>query len=193
MLPAYVSYYLGIKSSPARLGRAIVGGLVCALGPLSVFSIIGLLASTVSSLVVAHISLLELIAGLFTFLMGLVLLAKLKLPTFPALATKAPVQKGFLGLFLYGILYGLATVSCSAPIFLSVLVYAVSSGPLWAFTSFILYAIGMGLPLVLITVAMAKAKEAHLAKIVFLSPTLQRLAGAVLLVVGTYIIYQYIS
>lgn len=192
MFPAYVSYYLGIQSSPARLGRATVGGLVCALGLFSVFSIIGFLASTVSSLIAAHISFLELVAGILTFVMGLVLLAKLEIPGLSRFVTKAPARKGLLGLFFYGILYGLATVSCSAPIFLSVLVYAVSSGALWAFTSFVIYAFGMGLPLVVITVAMAKTKEARFEKIALLSPTLQRLAGIVLVLAGAYIIYQYI-
>ncbi len=193
MLPAYVSYYLGTQSSPSRLGRATLGGLACTLGLLSVFSIIGLLAFTISSLVAAHLSSLELIAGILTFVMGLVLLAKLKLPTLSVFAAKAPTRKGLLGLFFYGILYGLATVSCSAPIFLSVLVYAVSGGALWAFTSFVTYSIGMGLPIVLITVATAKAKEARLANIAVLSPKLQQLAGIVLILVGAYIIYQYLS
>jgi cytochrome c-type biogenesis protein len=188
MLPGYVGYYLGTRSYP---GRPMIEGTVCCFGLLLIFSLIGILASLFSGLVTAYLSFLELIAGVVTFFMGTVLLARLKLPI-PACAHKAPKQQGFVGLFVFGCLYGLATVSCSAPIFLSILVVAISGGALKALTSFVVYALGMGLPLILITVILAVTKETVHEKVAELTSTIQRLAGLILMIVGGYLIYYFV-
>ena len=73
MLPGYVSYYLGNRSYS---GRPLVEGTVCCFGLLSIFSLVGILASLFSSLITAYVSFLELIAGIVTFFMGIVLLAR---------------------------------------------------------------------------------------------------------------------
>jgi len=188
MLPGYVGYYLGTRSYS---GKPLIEGTVCFFGLLSIFSLVGLLASLFSSLITAYVPFLELIAGVVTFFMGIVLLARLKLPQLPipARAYKAPKQKGFTGLFVYGCLYGLATISCSAPIFLSILFYAISSGALMALASFVVYALGMGFPLILITVVLAMTKETVYRRVTELTSTMQRLAGLILIIVGGYIIY----
>lgn len=186
MLPGYISYYLG--ASYKR--KATTGGTVCLLGLLLTFSIIGLIASLFSSLMGAYVHVLELIAGVVTLFMGVVLLTNLELPQVP-IPAKAPKQKGFAGLFVYGVLYGLVTISCSAPIFFSILVFAISNGPLEAFISFVAYALGMGLPLISITVILEKAKDTILGRIIELTPAIQRLAGLVLIIVGGYLVAYY--
>jgi cytochrome c biogenesis protein CcdA len=189
MLPGYISYYLGTATHQKK---AITGGIVCSLGLLLTYSLIGLLASLFSTLISAYISTFELIAGIITLFMGIVLTTKLTPPQIP-IPIKAPKQKGFAGLFVYGILYGLATISCSAPIFFAILFYAISSSASEAFLSFIIYALGMGLPLILITIMLDKAKETILKKATEWTPIIQRLAGLILILVGAYlIIYHFI-
>lgn len=190
MLPGYVGYYLGTRS---YIGKPIIEGIVCCSGLLAIFSLVGILASVFSSLITAYVPVLEFIAGIVTFLMGFVLLTKLELPQLPipVHVLKAPKQRGFAGLFVYGCLYGLATLNCSAPIFLSILVLAISGGAVKALTSFVVYALGMGLPLILITVILAVTKETVCKEVTKLTPTIQRLAGLILIIVGSYLIYYF--
>lgn len=188
MLPGYVSFYLGTRSYP---GKPIIEGIVCSLGLLSTFVIVGLLTSLFSSLMTAYVPFLELIAGVVTLSMGIILLVQLRLPQLPILVRlqKAPEQRAFAGLYVYGCLYGLATMSCSAPIFLSILVYAISRGALKALVSFVVYALGMGLPLILITVVLAMTKDTMHRKVAESISTIQRVAGLILLIVGVYLTY----
>ncbi len=188
MLPGYVGYYLGTRTN---LKNASVGGIACSLGLLAVFSIIGILASLARNLVNAYVWALELLAGIITIFMGLVLLVELKLPLL-TIPVKAPEQKGLVGLFVYGIVYGLATISCTAPVFFSILFYAFAAGAVEAFATFVIYALGMGFPLILITVAISKARHLLFKRIAELAPIIRRLSGLLLIFVGTYLIYYYI-
>jgi len=116
-----------------------------------VFSAIGLAASALRALEPQRIPLLELAAGLMVISMGAIMVAELKFPA-PFVVSRAPRRGGLVGAFLYGVAYGLAASSCSAPIFLSVILYAVVAGgplgPLHGAITFVVYAIGMGIPII---------------------------------------------
>jgi cytochrome c-type biogenesis protein len=190
MLPGYISYYLGTKTS---LGRAIPGGIACTLGLVTIFSIMGAIATTLGSILSVYIPLLEIVAGLFTIFLGVIIMFELKNPIF-GLPIKAPKQKGFIGLFLYGIAYGMATLGCSAPIFFSILSYAIATGSvLQGIITFIIYALGMGLPLILITVLIVETKKFILERIVRLTPLIQKISGVVLIFIGIYLIHFYLT
>jgi len=188
MLPGYISYYMGAKAS---LEKAVSGGVACTLGLLTVFSAIGVAASTLGGLVFRYIPLLELVAGLIVILMGISVIVEIRFPTFFTIS-RAPKQRGLIGVFLYGVVYGLATLGCSAPIFFSILFYAVAAGgPLYGTITFAVYAIGMGLPIIITTILVAKAKKFMLEKMVKMIPWFQRISGMVLIMIGAYLIYFY--
>lgn len=193
MLPGYISYYMGSKAS---LGKAVPSGLACTLGLLTVFSVIGIAISTFGSLITQYIPVLELVAGVAAILMGVSMIIEIRIPTFlvrlSALSLRTPKKRGLIGIFLYGALVGLATIGCSAPIFLSIIFYAVAAGgPLYGIITFVVYASGMGLPIIITTILVAKAKELTLERIVKMTPWLQKISGIVLIVIGVYLIYFY--
>jgi len=188
MLPGYISYYMGAKAS---LEKAVSGGVACTLGLLTVFSAIGVVVSTLGSLVSRYIPLLELVAGLIVIFMGISMIAEIRFPTFFTIS-RAPRQRGLIGVFLYGVVYGLAALGCSAPIFFSILFYAVSAGgPLYGMITFVVYAIGMGLPIIITTILVAKAKKFMLERMVKMIPWFQKISGIVLIIIGAYLIYFY--
>lgn len=188
MLPGYISYYMGSKAS---LGKAVPSGVICTLGLVTVFSIIGAMASILGNLISPYIPLLELAAGLATIVLGFSMLIEIKLPSF-SLPIKAPKRRGFIGLFLYGTVYGLATLGCSAPIFFAILFWAIAEGGLLnGVVTFVIYAMGMGLPLILTTILLAMAKEMTLKRMVRMLPWLQRISGIILIIIGAYLIYFY--
>jgi cytochrome c biogenesis protein CcdA len=190
MLPGYISYYLGTKTS---LSRAIPSGIACTLGLVVIFSIIGVIATSLGSLLSIYIPLLEIVAGIFTIFLGVIILLELNTSLF-GVPIKAPTQKGFIGLFLYGIAYGMATLGCSAPIFFSILSYAITAGSfVLGIVTFIIYALGMGLPLIIITILIVETKKYILNRLVRLTPLIQKGSGFVLILIGLYLIYFYIT
>lgn len=186
LLPGYISYYLGSK---APIAKAISGSLICALGLVTVFSIMGVLASTVSAILSTLVPLLNLAAGAIIILMGVSMLLQLKIGMlFPIRISR---REGFLGLFTFGIAYGFAVTGCSAPIFLSVLFYAMTKGLFNGAATFISYAMGMAFPLIITGILSAKSKELVMKKAVNLVPKIQKISGAFLIILGMYLFYLY--
>jgi cytochrome c biogenesis protein CcdA len=170
--------------------KALTGGLACTLGLITVFAAIGLLASSLGELVPQIIPLLDIAAGVSLIAMGLGNLLNLKMP-FISLNIAPSKKRGLLGLYTYGIVYGLAGVGCSAPIFISVLFYSMSKGLAQGVLSFVAYAIGMGAPLIVTTVLLSQAKDYMIQRINMATEKLRRASGAVLVAVGLYLIYFY--
>jgi len=190
MLPGYISYYMGAKVS---MEKALAGAVACTLGLLTVFSAIGVVVSTLGRFISQYIPLLELAAGLVVVSMGISMIVEIRFPTFFTIST-APTQRGLIGVFLYGVAYGLATLGCSAPIFFSILFYAVAAGrSLYGIITFVVYAIGMGLPITITTILIAKAKKFLLKRMMNMLPWLQKIGGLVLITIGAYLIYYYIT
>jgi cytochrome c biogenesis protein CcdA len=188
MLPGYISYYMGTNAS---LERVVSGGIACTLGLLTTLCAVGIAVSMLGSLVSRYIPALELVAGVVVISLGLSLIGGIE---FPAALTllKAPKRKGFMGFYLYGITYGLATVSCSGPIFFSIIFTALAGGgPFYSIIVFMAYALGMGIPVIITTVLIAKAKELILKRIILMVPLLQKISGLILVGIGAYLIYSF--
>jgi len=188
MFPGYISYYIG---SRAPLERAIIGGIACTLGLLAVFSLIGVIASMIGSFVYIYMPFLELIAGIVAIILGLGMIVEIELPMLP-IPVRAPKQRTLIGIFFYGVAYGLAALGCSAPIFFSVLFYSVvSGGLLYGMFIFIVYAFGMGFPLIMVTIILSRARGFISRRIVKATPLLHRLSGMIIVLIGVYLIYYY--
>jgi len=187
LLPGYVSYYLGSRLS---LMRAVYGGVACTLGLVTVFSVIGGLSSALGAVLPRLVQLFNLLAGLILVLMGSAILLKLRLP-YLTLPVSPSRRSGLTGFYLYGVVYGLSGVGCSAPIFLSLLVFALSRGLVNGIVTFIVYAVGMGLPLILTIVLVAKADEIIIRRISGATPLIQRAGGVALILVGLYLFYYH--
>ncbi|MBQ03625.1 hypothetical protein CL673_02800 [Candidatus Bathyarchaeota archaeon] len=187
LLPGYVSYYLGAEFGVVK---ALTGGLACTLGLITVFAVVGGLASSLGELVPQIIPQLDIVAGIIIIIMGLRNLLDLKMPfIYPDIMPS--VKQGFLGLYIFGIVYGLVGVGCSAPIFVSVLFYSMSKGIFYGVLSFITYALGMGVPLIVTTVLLSQARDYLIQRINMATERIQRSSGAVLIIVGLYLIYFY--
>ncbi|MCS7140489.1 MAG: cytochrome c biogenesis CcdA family protein [Candidatus Nezhaarchaeota archaeon] len=189
LLPGYISYYLG---SNAPLTRAYTVGLACALGIIAVFLAIGVAVSMLGDLASKHIPFLQAIAGVAIIIMGATMIAQIKLPTI-SVKSKAPRMRNLAGVFSYGVIYGLVASGCSAPIFLSIMLYAFASGGmLYGMIVFITYAMGVGLPIIAISILTAKAKEALLRRIVKRTLLLQLVGSLILITIGIYLISSYL-
>lgn len=205
MLPAYMGLYLGIhdeRNTPSfvgQLGKALlIGGSVTA-GFVLLFAaagaVIGLGARSVVGSVLPWVG---LGIGVLLTIAGAWLLSGGKLYT--ALAQQMserfgnPGQTNARGYFLFGLSYGLASLSCTLPIFLAVIGTSFSTATIWtSFAQFVLYALGMGAVIIALTLLMAIFKGAVIGVMRRAMPYIQPIGTWLMLIAGTYIVFYWLT
>lgn len=187
LIPGYITYYLG---SEITVSRALKGGIVSTIGLITVYAAVGISTTTIGGLIKPYITLLTVFSGVMMIVLGVLIIANVQLPfAYQVISSK---RKGLRGFFVYGIAYGLAAAGCTAPLFFSVVLLAFTrSGPFDGVITLILYALGVGIPLIITSILVAMAKRPLLAKIQNLTPMLHKISGAVMILGGLYLIYLY--
>lgn len=98
------------------------------------------------------------------------------------------------GYVAYGLAYGSCSLGCTLPIFLSVVGGGVVAGG-WvaAVRQFLLYALGMGFVLSVLTLGAAVLKQTAFGTIRGLVPYLEPASGFLLLATGAYVTYYWLA
>ena len=113
--------------------------------------------------------------------------------TLPFKIKNAPKRKGYYGLFLYGILYALVSISCVIPLFIGLVIRAInSSNIIEGFLVFFSFAIGLSILFIFVTILSLGAKKAIIKNINNLLPKIQNIGSIILIFVGVWIIYNYL-
>ena len=141
-VPLVISYVGSDNKSPFRLS------LVLALGSASVFLVLGILASIFGDLI-GHTHVFDVILALLLITMVLQLWDVINI--FPHKHfSKKDKKKGYGGAYLIGMLTGLFSSTCSAPVLMVMLAIAASKGSiLYGIILLLLYSIGHSLILVI--------------------------------------------
>ncbi len=205
MLPAYLGLYLGSNAnqeqslSPVRtMGRALLVGGAVSAGFILLFGIVGAIVGASASFVGSILPWLGLAIGVALVLVGAWMVGGGKLYTgFAArLASRMgdPSQVNAKGYFLFGLSYGTASLSCTLPIFISVVGIGVAGFSLQKVVgNFFLYAIGMGMVIIAMTLGMAIFKGAMVKLMRKALPFIQPLAAGFMVVAGTYIVFYWLT
>ncbi|MGH2602165.1 MAG: cytochrome c biogenesis CcdA family protein, partial [Dehalococcoidia bacterium] len=205
MLPVYLGLYLrgsgDTSAAPGGrrpLGQALaVGGTVTA-GFVVLFATVGLAIALGAQVLVTVFPWIGLGVGIAMIAAGAWLLGGRTL--YSALGERAgahvgdPSRGGARGYLLFGVSYGVASLSCTLPIFLSVAGGSIAAAdPLVALGRFILYGLGMGSVIIALTVSMALFKAGLVSRMRRVQRYVEP-AGAVLaLAAGTYITYYWLT
>jgi cytochrome c biogenesis protein CcdA len=205
MLPAYLALYLGTgaegfyhRSALARAGRAVWVALVMTLGFVLLFGAIGSIVTIGGRLVVTAMPWLGLLIGVGLLLFGVWMLTgrSLSAGIFHRLAERIgdPRDVSARGFFLYGIAFGTASLSCTLPIFLTVVGSAVASQEaLTNLGQFAGYALGMGTVVLALTLTAALVKEGLLVRHVRrIMPYVHPVSAWLLVLAGGYIVYYWL-
>ncbi len=206
MLPAYMGLYLGTAdddesrgSGVQQLGKALFVGLSVTAGFVVLFAVAGaVIGFGARSAVGSILPWLGLVIGVLLVVVGSWLLAGGKLYT--ALATQLasrmgnPARANAGGYFVFGLSYGTASLSCTLPIFLAVVgtSFAVSSIAT-SFGQFVLYAAGMGLVIMALTLGMAIFKGAMSSGMRRVMPYIQPVGTWLMIVAGAYIVFYWLT
>ncbi len=201
MLPAYVSLYLGAEEegfqeqSPLRRGaRAGLLSLVVTVGFVIFFAAMGAILSLGGDFIINIIPWAAVLIGISLILIGIWLLAggHLYFAIFSRLANrlKRPRGSGVISFLIFGIAYGIAALSCTLPIFLVVVGSALAlEGFTVGLLQFVLFALGMGFVITIVTLGTAFFKEAVHRWLRRLVPVVAKFSGLLLIFAGAYILY----
>jgi cytochrome c-type biogenesis protein len=206
LLPAYVSYLGGaalpeIRRNPPLYRRRMVrGGLLFVVGFGIVFIALGVAAGFVGGAVVSQQKVLvQRIGGALVILMGLALLGLLPARlaergfSLPAVANSG---SGGSAPVLLGVVFGAAWTPCVGPVLAVILTLAAERGQ--ALRGGLLlsaYAVGLGLPFVLCSLA-AASFPAVMRPLARFSSIVSRVAGGLLVLLGLLLvlgIYQSLA
>lgn len=197
LLPAYLSYFVGIDDDAASPGaggpsvaRALLVGATVAGGFVAVFGSAGLLVTGLSLRIQTLSPWLSIVIGLALAGLGVAMLRGFK-PTLALPRVSAGTKgRGLGGMFMFGVSYATVSLSCTLPVFLAAVATTFQESTLVAgVATFLAYALGMGAVLMVLTLALALARDALVAHLRRVLPLVQRLSGAMLVVAGSYVAY----
>jgi cytochrome c-type biogenesis protein len=189
MLPAYLGFFLGEERKVDRTG---VVALSVASGFLVVFTVAGALISFGLRAVVGAIPWLALAVGVGLVIVGVAQLAGRRLlPTVPGVS-RARKSGSVGGMFVFGVSYAIASLSCTLPIFLSLVGGIVSADSLTtSVLAFAAYGAGMATAVTGVTFVVASGKKGLMARIRLLARHLDTISGVVMTAAGAFIVWYW--
>lgn len=197
LLPAYLSYYLGLESAddganaPANpLGRGLAVGGAMTAGVMIVFGIIGAFWSAVSEFVGERLPWVIVGLGVLLVILGIAMIAGfVPMVRLPKLATSSGSQSAWSA-FVFGVSYGVASLSCTIGPFIGTVSTTFSRHDAVAgVAAFLLYGLGMGAIITFLTLAVSFARQGVVSKMRGLLPHMGRISGVLLVLSGLIAAY----
>jgi cytochrome c biogenesis protein CcdA len=195
MLPAYLSYFLGLEDSDAEVPRAGVAEAVrvaCAvsLGFLAVFAVAGTIVELTSLPVYENAPWISVVIGLALLALGVALLCGVELNVALPRLDRGGRERTVGSMFVFGVSYAIASIGCALPLFLGAVAGTVSRESVAdGLIVFGLYALGMTLVLLGLTVAIALARTSIVRLLRRAQPYIPRVAGGLVALAGAYVAY----
>jgi cytochrome c-type biogenesis protein len=192
MLPAWIAYFLAVdddEEAPSVV-RAIAIGATLTAGFVSVFLVIGLILQLTAANLVARLPWLSIVLGVGMVGLAVSLLLgrdlKVSLPWVP----RGPRTRTFRAVFVFGVSYAFVSLACTIPLFLAAVTTSMTGGSLGVgLAHFVAYALGMGVILTVLTVALSLARASFVSRLRRVVPHVRRIAAVLLGVAGVYVAY----
>lgn len=193
MLPAYLSYFLGLDDSDAAVPRASVAQAVrvaCAVaaGFLAVFALTGAAVELTSLPVYENVPWISIVIGIGLFALGLAMLfgfePNVRLPRLDRGGRERTVGS----MFVFGVSYAIASIGCTLPLFLGAVAGTMTNDSvLGGVLVFAVYGLGMTLVLLALTVGMGLARTSIVHLLRRTQPYIGRVAGGLVALAGAYV------
>lgn len=200
MLPAYLSYFLGLdvggstaeSDGPQRapVTRALAVSAAVTAGFLVVFGIMGFAWSSVSGIVGTRLPWFTLVVGVGLVGLGIAMLRGFQ-PVVSLPKVELDARRRELGsMFLYGISYAIASLSCTIPIFIGIVSTTLEQESLASgVATFLAYGLGMGMTLAILTMGVALARTGIVRTFRRVLPHINTISGVLLIVAGAFVGY----
>jgi cytochrome c biogenesis protein CcdA len=194
MLPAYLAFFLGAEGAErdgrASVRRSLQVGLSVSAGFLTVFSAVGLAIYHLSASVDRWTPWATIVIGAVLVVLGIAVVRGYE----PVLALpkleKGGKRRSGSSMFLFGISYAVASISCSLPLFTSAVAGTFRRENLVSSLAvFVAYAVGMILVLLALTVSLGMARQGLVRWLRKALPYVTRTSGVLLVVAGAYLVH----
>jgi cytochrome c biogenesis protein CcdA len=199
MLPAYLSYFLGLENQapadePARAGvaRALVVSASVSAGFLAVFTVLGFVIRAGGDGVADVIRYLSIVIGFVLIAVGVAFLMGRSLAFATPHLERGGRSRTFWSMFVFGISYAVASFGCTiGPFVLTVLGSFTRDGTASGVLMIVAYGLGMGLLLTTLTVTLALARGGLLRGLRSALRWIDTVAGVLLVLAGLYLVYYW--
>ena len=202
MFPAYVGYQLDTfrdeeQNTFVSSARGILLGLAATGGFIVVFGTVGLILAAGGRVIGKFLPFAGLGVGIVIAGAGLyLLLSKRKLGIMAASRVNLGQGKGLRQVFLFGIAYAIASLSCALPIFLAAIGFvagqSLSAGDiLEPIIGSISYGLGMGAVLVAATVGVVLFKDLVQRGLRAVFPYIEPIGNLAMVGAGLYLVYYW--
>ncbi len=191
MLPAWMAYFLAADDDEQpSVARAVGIGAVLTVGFVSVFLALGLVLQLTASTFVSRLPWLSIVLGVGMVALAISLLLGRDLYVKVPWATRGPRTRTYGAVFGFGVSYAFVSLACTIPLFLATVTTSMTSGSLGVgILHFIAYALGMGVILTVLTVALSLARAGFVARMRGVVPHVRRVAAILLGIAGAYVTY----
>jgi cytochrome c-type biogenesis protein len=193
MIPLMMSFVAGRKEEKPSVLRAFLYSLVFVLGLAVTFTALGMIAALAGKMYGDVSSAWNWIVAAVCVVMGLHLMGVVTVPI-PSLDGRLqPKTRGFLGALVLGLLFGVVSAPCAAPILVVLLTYLAGSGSsvAWGGTLLLVYALGHSVLILVAGTSMGAARQLiENKKATRALELLRRAAGAAIVLVGAYFAYR---
>ena len=197
MLPAYLSYFLGLENArdtesraDATVLRALAVGAAMTAGFVVVFGVLGLVLDPILSSINDKLPWLTIVLGVVLVILGIRLLMGREITVGLPKISKSPEGRELGSVFVFGISYALVSLSCTLSLFIAAISTVIDQQNFFiGLGAFIAYALGMGLVLIVLTLAIALARQGIVKKMRGVLPHINRISGVLLVIAGLYVAY----
>jgi cytochrome c-type biogenesis protein len=196
MLPAYLSYFLGLddRSTSPKAGviRALTVGLSVSAGFLTVFLLLGIPFAGLARApwFASNLPWVTAAIGVVLVVVGVAMVRGFEPTVALPKLERGTGNRELPTMFLFGVSYAVSSLSCTIALFMGVVAGSLTGRDiLGGLSAFLAYGLGMALVLMALTLTTALARQGLVRLLRRVVPHVNRIAGALLVAAGAYLTY----
>ncbi len=193
VLPLYPGFLSYMANKPGIVDKqrfARLAGFMVLAGVLVFMMIIGAVTASFGLSISNFVSALSPVAFGVLILLGFLLIFNVEFTQLYFILPQAQVpslKNPYFSAFMFGFLYGPIVIPCNAPLIFGVFAYSLGVGSFISrFLVFLAFGFGLGVPLVILSIVSSAKGSWLIKKFVNYHTVINRIAGALLIGLGTY-------
>ncbi|HEV3227530.1 MAG TPA: cytochrome c biogenesis protein CcdA, partial [Acidimicrobiales bacterium] len=187
MLPAYLSFFLGVEHDRAGTGRALVVSSAVTAGFAATFAVVGLIVSRVTTSVYDIAPWFSLVIGAALVAFGIALISGFDLTVRLPRLERGGRSGGLGSMALFGVSYAVASIGCELPLFLAAMSGVFGKNLASGIVYFVVFGLGFGAIIVVLTLALSMAQHSIVHTMRRVLPYVNLTAGVLLVLAGAYV------
>ena len=195
ILPGFLAYLAGGATGETKRWEIFINSVFFVLGFSIVFALLGLLLNTALKGISFEVQMwLARIGGLIVIFFGLFLVGLIRVPFLERehkMAVKTKFHSRYLTSFFFGLAFAAGWTPCVGPA-LGAIIGLAASAPGQAFVLFLVYALGLGIPFLIVGLFTAQA-TVFISKYGNALNYINKIFGVILIILGVLVFTQSLT